>query len=147
MTIIILFNLLGVYVENKAPLFGERNLIKILKEYEDPINTDPITAQRAKFFLRLAEKSVTTFSVQSLPEGSLYFYNPNGFQQAAKPVEFSMKYKPVSSWKKLEEIGQNRKWIGLFIEKLGIKPYISPCIYKRLNYPNDPVCLFRVAKR
>ncbi|MEA3458604.1 MAG: hypothetical protein U9R21_08005, partial [Candidatus Thermoplasmatota archaeon] len=140
---IISFNMFSVYVENKDPLFGECSLLELSLKYDETIYTDPYTASRASFLLETEGKSVGISTPISVPDGSLYFYNPNRVLEGHQPKGFSEKYSPLKTWKKLETISQERKLIGIILEKLNLNSYVPTSIYKKLNCPNGPVHLFR----
>lgn len=67
---IILFNMFGVYVENKKPLFGEHFLLELSLKYDETIHTDPASASGASFFFETEGKSVSISTSKSVPDGS-----------------------------------------------------------------------------
>ena len=144
---IISFNMLGIYVENKDPLFGERSLLELSLKYDENIHTDPATASRASFLLETEGTSVGISTAKSAPDGSLYLHNPNRVLEGHQPKGFSEKYSPLETWKKLETISQDRKLMGIILEKLNLSSYVPASIYKKLNCPNDPVHLFQIPKK
>ena len=144
---IVLFNLLGGYVENKDFLFGERSLVDLTHKYQKTIYTDPATRTKASFLLQVAGKSVCVDvdTTDSLPSGSLYFYNPNRVLKKHRTKEFKEEYSPLESWELITTIFQERRWLGHILEKLKLKSYIPESIYKKLNSPNDPVFVYRAS--
>ena len=139
--------MLCTYVENKDPLFGERSLLELSLKYDETIYTDAATASRASFLLETEGTSVGISTAKSVPDGSLYLYNPNRALEGHQPKGFSEEYSPIETWEKLETISQDRKLMGIILEKLNLNSYVPASIYKKLNCPNDPVHLFRIPKK
>ena len=133
--------------ENKDFLFGERSLLELSLKYDETIHTDAATASRASFLLEIEGTSVVISTATSVPDGSLYFYNPNRVLEGHQPKGFSEQYSPPEMWEKVERISQERKLIGIILEKLNLNTYVPASIYKKLNCPNDSVHLFRTPQK
>ncbi len=74
-------NLMGVYIDNRNPLFAERALIDFLKSTDEVVHTDTETARRGKFLYDIA--GVTDRIKGAEPEkGILFFSNPNTWFEA-----------------------------------------------------------------
>ncbi|MBW2740323.1 MAG: hypothetical protein JRE64_16095, partial [Deltaproteobacteria bacterium] len=141
-------NLLGIYLSNRNPLYGERRLMEALQKYDEPVYTDLATARRAMFFLQMEDKTVYPLPAEDVPENTLYFYNPNRVLNDYKTKDVAKKYMPLSSWEKIETIeGQSRIIVGILLEKLRLKEHIPDWLFDKLIASQEPVSLYRVGEK
>jgi 4-amino-4-deoxy-L-arabinose transferase-like glycosyltransferase len=144
--LLIALNMLGIYVENKEPLFGERQLATLAAQQpKNIIYTDPMTRYRADMLLRWKDAQPRILSQPPAP-GSLYFYNPAWASRAS----FMMKadqipvYAPQASWEKLGSWQPEPPLITKAIEAARLSRLIPSNIWKKLRYHHPPVTLYRV---
>lgn len=141
-------HLLGIYVDNRNPIFGERALIEFLRQTDQIVHTDPETARRGSFLYQIS--GVKDRIIASPPTaGNLYFYNPAyvefGFMAAdrRKLIEQLAPYRPQKHWPIIWQKEPERRAIGFIIDGLGLKALLPPEIYRRLVQPNFPVKVYR----
>lgn len=141
-------HLVGIYVDNRNPIFAERSLVEFLKQTDQPVRTDPETARRGGFLYDVAgvEKRI----VVGPPEpGQLYFYNPTYVSFGAmapdrqKQLERLAPYRPREDWTVVWHKEPERRLIGSAIDGLGLTRFIPKEIYRRLVQPNFPVTVYR----
>ncbi len=142
-------HLLGIYVDNRNPIFGERSLVEYLQQTDAIVHTDPETARRGNFLYKIA--GVENRIVDAPPEaGKLYFYNPAYVVFGARSsnrhqlIQQLAPYKPQADWPAVWQREPERRAIGTIIDGIGIKQYLPTEIYRRLVQPNFPVAVYRV---
>lgn len=129
-------NLLGIYVENKDPLFGERQLAHITSQRRgDIIHTDPKTRHRADMLLHWQHASNRVPDTAPKP-GDLYLYNP---KLATKPA-----YMPQPQWLRLQSWEPQPPLPTRIIESSGLATFIPAGIWTKLRHRHPPVTLYRV---
>lgn len=140
-------HLVGIYVDNRNPIFGERALVEYLRQNDQPIRTDPETARRGGFLYEIA--GVKDRVVTGPPVGGqLYFYNPAYVAFGAmapdreKQREQLASYRPKEDWLVVWHKEPERRWIGYLIDGLGMTTLIPQEIYRRLVQPNFPVTVY-----
>jgi signal peptidase I len=148
-------NLMGIYIDNRNPVYGERSVISFLEQNPDVdvVVTDPETARRGRF-LYIAN-GVEDRVTGAVPQpGDVYVYNPRyvtlGFMQGGTPEsrqarldELSV-YRPSPEWQEVWRADPGHRWIGVLIESLGLKPLVPAEIFRRLDQPNLPVVAYRI---
>lgn len=141
-------HLLGIYIDNRNPIFGERALVEYLLQTKETVHTDPETARRGGFLYKVA--GVENRIVAGPPiSGQPYFYNPTyvafGFMLANrnKQVEQLAPYRPHENWPVVWHKEAERRLIGDIIDGLGLKPILPAEIYRRLVQPNFSVTVYR----
>jgi 4-amino-4-deoxy-L-arabinose transferase-like glycosyltransferase len=139
-------NLLGIYVENKDSLFGERQLARLAAEQPKAIiHTDPMTRYRADLLLRWEKAQPRVLAEQPGP-GDLYLHNPN----RANSGNFMMKAEQIPAFKAQPEWERLGSWepepplITKTIEAIGLSALIPQGIWQKLRYRHPPVTLYRV---
>jgi 4-amino-4-deoxy-L-arabinose transferase-like glycosyltransferase len=139
-------NLLGIYVENKDTMFGERKLVALVAERPNSIiMTDPMTRHRAEMMLRWEKADSRVLPSPPTP-GALYFYNPKWLDSA----NFMMKagqipaYLPQPGWQKLGTWEPEPPLITKAIEASGLWAIIPQGIWKKLRHRYPPVTLYKV---
>ncbi|MEW6293382.1 MAG: glycosyltransferase family 39 protein [Pseudomonadota bacterium] len=142
-------HLLGIYVDNRNPIFGERALVEYLKQTDEIVHTDPETARRGGFLYKLA--GVENRVVAAPPKaGEPFFYNPayvafgSMAQNRQKLIEQLSPYKPQESWPLIWHKEPEHRHIGVVIDFLGLRDRLPAEIYRRLVTPNFPVAVYRV---
>jgi hypothetical protein len=141
-------HLLGIYVDNRNPIFGERALVAYLQQTGETVRTDPETARRGGFIYDVA--GVRDRVVAAPPEpGQLYFYNPTYVSFGAmaldrqKQLERLAPYRPREDWPVVWHMEPERRLIGAVIDGLGLTSLLPKEIYRRLVQPNFPVTVYR----
>lgn len=137
-------NFIGLYVENKQPIYGERTLLSWLMDHPDyEIYTDPETLVSAGYLLKTHNLISNAHSERPAAQNKYYLYNPNRVLQESRNAEYAGKYKPLEEWKKIEVIVPERKWLGVMLEWLKLDHYLPTNISKKLNYPADSVVIYQ----
>lgn len=141
-------HLLGIYIDNRNPIFGERALVEYLKQTDEIVYTDPETARRGGFLYKLA--GVENRVVAAPPKaGQPFFYNPayvafgSMAQNRQKLIEQLSGYKPREGWPIIWHKEPDRRHIGAVIDFLGLQARLPAEIYRRLVTPNFPVAVYR----
>jgi len=143
---LVLSNLLGIYLENRDPLFGERRLAERVAQESEPVYTDPESARRATFFL-MRDGLVGRVRGEPPPAGSLYFYNSKRAAEGPKapePFDTSI-YTPQAAWVAVWRAEPARKLSGYIAEALGLGHILPASIFLKLTEPNPTVVLYRTA--
>jgi 4-amino-4-deoxy-L-arabinose transferase-like glycosyltransferase len=139
-------NMLGIYVENKDSLFGERQLARLVaKQPESIIRTDPMTRYRADMLLRWEKAQPRVLPEAPVP-GALYFHNPKWADSAnfmMKPEQIPA-FKPQPGWERLGSWEPQPPLITKAIESTGLSGLIPGGIWHKLRYRHPPVTLYRV---
>ncbi len=112
---------MGVYIDNRNPLFAERVLVEFLTQTDEVVHTDPETARRGGFLYWVA--GVVDRIKAAEPEaGVLFFANPKYTVQGLmvggnkqKRIEGLKKlapYRPDISWTMLWHKAEDRRLLG-----------------------------------
>jgi 4-amino-4-deoxy-L-arabinose transferase-like glycosyltransferase len=138
-------NMLGIYVENKDSLFGERQLAALAAKPDRLIHTDPMTRYRADMLLRW-EKAQARALPTPPPAGALYFHNPKWSESANFMMEASAipTFAPQPGWERLASWEPDPPLITKAVEASGLSKIIPQGIWKKLRYRHPPVTLYRV---
>lgn len=142
--VLVLSNLLGVYVDNRDFLFGARALVRAAAAASETVYTDPETAQAATFLLAEAELSGRVAGAPP-PPGSLYFHDPKRVAHGVGGSFDPALYTPRDTWTTVLRVDPGRKLGGRIAEWLGLDRLIPDSIFAKLDHPNLPVALYRVA--
>jgi hypothetical protein len=143
-TLFLSSNLVGIYVENKQPLYGERALLQwLIDNPSKEIYTDPTTLTSASYLLATHNLEKNGHQGRPSIETAFYLYNPNRVNQENRDPGYADQYQPLESWKTISTIEPERKWIGLLLEWIGIDQYLPDHIVKKLNYPVDSVTIYQ----
>jgi len=138
-------NFIGLYVENKQPIFGERVLKQwLVNNLDKEIYTDPITRSSAGFLLRTAGLEHRVHSGRPNGQTAYYLFNPNRVFQENRVSGYVEENKPLTHWQSTEVIKPERKWSGILIEWIGLEQLIPKAIVKKLNYPADAITIYRI---
>lgn len=141
---------LGLYVENKIPIFADRTYAQLTAQASETLHTDPMTFNRSRF-LRHPQTATERASKEDTPPGGLYFYNPNRVDQSYVPgltlqSAYYRKYTPSPDWLLVERIQPPRMWSGIVLEFLGMDQRLPEKVVKRLNFPVKSVAIYRLPK-
>ena len=139
-------NLLGIYVENKDSMFGERQLADLTAtQPQQTFYTDPMTSYRADMLLRW-EKAQPRVLEDAPPAGALYVHNPKWTDSAnfKMPADQIPAFKPQPGWEKLGSWEPQPPLITKAIEASGLSAIIPDGIWKKLRYRHSPVTLYKV---
>jgi hypothetical protein len=141
-------HLVGIYVDNKNPIFGERALVEFLRQTNAVVLTDPETARNGGFLYEIA--GVESRVVAGPPEpGKLFFYNPKYVTFGAMAIDREERlkrlacYQPQPEWVMVWHKDPEPRWIGQVIDGLGVSDLLPKEIYRRLVQPNFPVTVYR----
>jgi 4-amino-4-deoxy-L-arabinose transferase-like glycosyltransferase len=138
-------NMVGIYVENKDSMFGERKLAEAALTAKRPIYTDPMTHYRGDMMLKWNGMLDQTH-IGAPPPGSLYFYNPKWADKANAKMEAAeiARYAPQPGWKKLWSAEPDPPAVTRLIEASGLAAIIPAGVWKKLRYRHQPVALYEV---
>ncbi len=138
-SVLVAANLLGLYVENKQPLFAERALVNYVVEHRIVVYTDPMTRTRAKLLLEFRNASDLVRS-DSAPPGALFYANRSSIERCRRIVSGCSwaweDYLPKPHWTEITRIEGGRKWSGILASLVGLDKLIPTEIFKRLDRPN-----------
>jgi 4-amino-4-deoxy-L-arabinose transferase-like glycosyltransferase len=139
-------NLLGIYVENKDSLFGERQLALLAAEQPKAIiHTDPMTRYRADMLLRW-EKAQPRVMAEAPKPGDLYLHNPKwaddaNFMMTAEQIPA---FKAQPGWERLGSWEPQPPLITKAIEATGLSRLIPGGVWHKLRYRHPAVTLYKV---
>lgn len=139
-------NLVGIYVENRDPVFGEKALASYVAAHPDAtVSTDPMTRYRVELPLRWIAASNR---VPDAPPaaGSLFYYNPARTDAASfKIAERALPaYRPQPGWTLVREFEPEPSYLCAALEAAGFAGHLPPAIWRKLRYRNPPTALYRV---
>jgi 4-amino-4-deoxy-L-arabinose transferase-like glycosyltransferase len=141
----VLVGLIGIYVSNSNPRFGERTLVRYLSETHGLVYTDPMTAEKSHWYCRWAKLDCGRIVAGPPPPGGIYFYNPKNADHAnrlMKPDEVAL-YQPKPDWQLLWRVEEPRKWPSAALENISAFDLVPERISRRLSQPNAPVVLYQ----
>jgi 4-amino-4-deoxy-L-arabinose transferase-like glycosyltransferase len=143
---VIIANILGIYVENRNFLYGERAVAKLIAERGETVYTDKRTATLAITLLKLKHLPPEAVSSDPPPPGALFLYNPTNVAagKVDKEKYDPAAFRPRQDWTQIWHDDPGRKISGIILEKTGLKQFIPEKIYAKLNYPNMPLSAYRV---
>jgi 4-amino-4-deoxy-L-arabinose transferase-like glycosyltransferase len=139
-------NLLGIYVENKDFVFGERQLAAVAVERpNEKLYTDPMTRYRADMLLRW-EAAQPRVLAEPPAAGTLYFHNPKwadnaNFMMTADQIPA---FKAQPGWQVIGSWEPQPPLITKAIEASGLSAIIPQGIWYKLRYRHPRVTLYRV---
>ena len=141
-------NLLGIFVENRQPVFGERQLAQIAARNPDVIYTDPMTRYRADMLLKWENKQAAVLD-KIPPSGALFFYNPEKVESSNRFMDTEMQSSlmPKPEWKMVETAEPSPELIVSLTEKIGANRFIPSSIWQKLRHRHKPVVLYRIPDR
>ena len=138
-------NLAGIYVENRNYMFGEKVLVEVACNSDEPIYTDPMTLHRARLLLRW--NRTTGRVMGEVPvAGSLYVYN---LSRAARPNGLMSRdaveaFQPRPDWKLEREVKPSPKFTGAILEFLGLDTILPGKIVSALGAGHPGVRVYRL---
>lgn len=94
-------NLLGIAVDNKNPISGERALVEYLGVSSGTVSVDPYTAWRSRVLCNWSQQDCTRIQAGTPRPGGLFFYNPKnalGPNRFIKTPEDAALYTPRPGW-------------------------------------------------
>lgn len=134
---VVAVGVLCIYIDNRAPLFGERALLSQLQTLDEVVYTDKETAGRLKLLLYFKGWQGKVVAAEPAP-GALYFVNPNrqtlapGWKIGSCAALLHLTTPPITAHGKL-------------LDSLGLSGFIPVDIYRRLAHPNREVSLLRLS--
>ena len=138
-------NLLGVYVENKAPAWGEEKLAELAAGAPVQIVTDPLTRQRAELPLRWA--NVRDRVTGAVPRaGDLYFHNPARSAQASLLIAEKdlPSFLPQPGWEQVARFEPEPSLLARALEATRIDEALPEGLWRKLRYRHEPTVLYRI---
>jgi 4-amino-4-deoxy-L-arabinose transferase-like glycosyltransferase len=141
-------NFVGIYVENKDSLFGERKLAQFARENPlEALSTDPMTRYRSDMLLRWAHAGSRVSGTRPEP-GSVYFHNPANAAQAnfKMPAADLARFAPQPGWQELAAYEPEPGWLAVVLEQSGIAAHLPQGIWHKLRYRHPKVTLYRAPK-
>ena len=141
-------NLLGIFVENRQPVFGERQLAEIAARNPEVIYTDPMTRYRADMLLKWENRQAAVRG-KIPPPGALFLYNPEKVESSNRFMDAEMQslLMPKPEWKVVETTEPSPEMIVSLTEKIGANRFIPASIWQKLRYRHQPVTLYRIPDR
>lgn len=140
-------NLVGIYVENKNPLYAERLLVALVARESAPVYTDPMTLTRARLLLEFSGLAERVKSGPP-PPGALFYANPRNVERcrrAAPKCRWRWQdYLPGSTWTEVRRIEPDRKLAGLIFRTIGLDRFVPTEIFDRIDHPDPTVVLYRL---
>lgn len=142
----VLLALMLVYLANREPLWGARQLVKLVRQETATIfYTDPSTADDASFLL--ASQGLAGRVRPGLPAvGGLYFYNPNSIGRHPQEKDFAKRYAPTADMVAVQEIAPQRKVTAVLAELVGLRNILPAGIWRKIDRQNENVALYRIAR-
>jgi hypothetical protein len=141
-------NFVGIYVENKDSLYGERKLAQLASEYpRESINTDPMTRYRSDMLLRW-EHAGSRVLDRSPEPGALYFHNPANAEKAnfKMPAAAIARFAPQPGWQVVKTYEPKPTWLAAALEQSGLAGHLPQGIWHKLRYRHPKVTLYRAPK-
>lgn len=139
-------NMVGLLVENKEPVFGERALAALAARYpQQPIATDPMTRYRAAMLLHWERAEARVVARPPQP-GMLYFYNPAWADRpnARMSAQEQPLYRPQPGWRPILREEPAPSLVARALETLGVAPHLPGGLWHKLRYRHPAVTLYRV---
>lgn len=131
-------NSIGIAVENKHPLFGERMLAEAARNADEPIYTDPATRYRADLLLRWEGAQKRVIGAPP-PPGGLYFHNPARAAQLAS-------YQPRPDWTVLRRNALPPPLPARVLTAAGLEGLLPAGVRRKLGSNHPPTTLYRLPR-
>jgi 4-amino-4-deoxy-L-arabinose transferase-like glycosyltransferase len=145
---LLITNLLGIYVENKEPLFAERRLVEYVVTRGGTVYTDPMTLTRARLLLEFHDASDRVRS-GPVPPSALYYANMNNIERCRRSgprCPWAWRdYLPRAGWTVVARIESPRKLSGIVAAMVGLDRIIPADILRRLDRPNSGGVVYAVS--
>ena len=138
-------NLLGITVENKDSLFGERTLARIAAQYpQEAIHSDPMTRYRADMLLRWEGARGRVKDTPTVA-GQLYIYNPAHADAANFKMDAAAlpAYQPRETDMVIARYAPAPSLLARLLETSGIAYHLPQSIWLKLRYRHPHVTLYR----
>jgi len=136
-------NLVGIYVENKQPIYGVRTLVAWLEQHPGTLYTDPRTYKKAEFLLR-AKGMDDRLRPSQVPLQRPYYYNPNQVQRRVSSGMDRLDYTPPESWQPSFVIKPDDRLIGYPLRWIGLDRQLPAGLLRRLVSPVRTVSFYGV---
>jgi 4-amino-4-deoxy-L-arabinose transferase-like glycosyltransferase len=137
----------GIVASNTNPRFGERALAEYLTQSTGPVYTDPLTADKTRWYCRWKNVDCGRIVAEPPPSGAVYFYNPKNADHAnrlVKPDRVAM-FKPAHGWSEILRREEPQRALVVALAQLGVIGLLPQRIRQKLTQPNPPVAVYRVA--
>ena len=144
-SILLATNALGIWVEDKNPVFAEHKLVEIARKTDRTVHTDPMTLYRAGLLLKWAGEETGAVDSPVQP-GDLFYANPT---YAAAP-NFKMDaaalpaFQPKRHWDRIATYRPRQDGILSLMEATGVTRFVPPAIWNKLTLRTAPVALYEV---
>lgn len=139
-------NSVGVLVENKDPLYGERVLARVVNANpKATLYTDPSTRYRADLLLRWEAAGQRVLGASPVP-GSLFLYNPAHADHADAhlPATDLPRYRPQPGWTVVRRFELATPLPARMVRELGLDRSLPAGVWHKLSSHHPPVTLYRL---
>jgi 4-amino-4-deoxy-L-arabinose transferase-like glycosyltransferase len=142
---VLLGNLAGIYFDNKNFRFPERALVRLARQEDAVIYTDPETSLRAGFLLRVDGVS-DRVSEDPVPPGGLFYYVPANVEhlRAVIRVFNQADYRPRQNYRLIATFDPGRRLIVRVLDSLKLTSMIPTPILEKLDPHHEAGFLYRV---
>jgi len=135
-------SLMMIYLDNKSLMFGERALVAIAHESDEPIYTDPATLRGARFLLEHTAPGHTVIAGMA-PSGGLFFYNPLPARRELDRASLG-KLKPSNTWTLLRTVVEDRRLSARILRTIGLEPLLPVGVAGKLDPSPHAGYLYRL---
>lgn len=137
--------LMGIYLDNRHFMFGEKVLVELAATLPEPLLTDPVTLHRAE---KLLQWDGTRERVSDAPpaRGRLYLHNPARTigPSLFLPADRVAAYQPGEAWPEVERREPEPKLAGRLLKALGLEAMVPGPLWRALYQGHPGVVLYRV---
>ncbi len=139
-------NLLAINLDNKNPRFGERRLVDLLGSTTGDIYTDPLTEDDIYWFCRWQKADCSRVKAGAPPAGALFYHNPKNTESPNRLMnaELLKRLQPSRDWQLQQRYDEDRKLLGIALERMGVLNNLPKGLAKRIDRPNPSTALYRV---
>jgi 4-amino-4-deoxy-L-arabinose transferase-like glycosyltransferase len=131
-----------IYLDNKGLIFGERALVAIARESDEPIYTDPATLRGARFLLEHTAPGHTVIAGMA-PSGGLFFYNPLPARRELDSASLG-KFKPSGTSTLLRTVVEDRKMSARVLRASGFEALLPVGVVGKLDPSPHVAYLYRL---
>jgi hypothetical protein len=145
-TVVVAANVLGIAVENKASLFGERTVARIVAAAPGQVFvTDPMTRYRADLLLRWDGTQARLVGRAPRP-GDRYLANParTSAPDVRMPASMMGEYQRKREWRALRRVTLRPTLLARAIDRTGLSAVMPPAIVRKLVVQHPPVVEYDV---
>ncbi|MFM9979206.1 MAG: ArnT family glycosyltransferase [Sphingomonadaceae bacterium] len=137
-------NLIGIIVENKAPMFAERTLAAFARAHPQVrLTTDPMTRYRADMLLKWA-KAESRVGDTAPAAGGFHFYNPAHADRANARMAAAAvaRYQPQPDWRAIAAFPRPIPFAARIIDAAGLRTVLPPSLWCKLRQCSPGVTFY-----